>query len=167
MNRALMNRTFLLSLSSCTAFFIGLALYVGYDAGVEPPAWLPVIGSSAEEPVLVFVVGSPERVARVREAVASDRVVVEGPRAFALREGRIVAAAIEDASLPLNAGGWRHRELELHQIQQRRGNRGSSRPAPAKEGASAAAFSELIDEPELSRAEAMALLEAMDAGPAF
>ena len=46
----------------------------------------------ARGPLLVVVVDDPSAVAAVRAAVREERIVVERPGAFALVEGRVVAA---------------------------------------------------------------------------
>lgn len=159
-----MNRTFLFQLSSCTAFFVGLSLWV---AGAEAPAWVPVIGSE-EPPVLVIVVDDARRVAGLRDAIDPERVVAESERAVALHEGRIVTASIEDASLLLNQAGWRDREIELFRVAKNTTQRRAQNARGAQSTSDLdAKIGELLSKEELSRSETLAVLEAMDRGPAF
>ena len=83
----------------------------------------------ARDPLLVVVVDDPSAVAAVRAAVSDERVVVERPGAFALREGRVVAAGHAAASEVITAAGWANREIQL----------GLSVPPPGEGRVSAAA----------------------------
>ncbi len=67
----------------------------------------------AAEPVLVMVVGHRENVAALRRTLGGNGVVRADDRSFALANGRIVAARIEDASDALNALDWSERPLEI------------------------------------------------------
>jgi hypothetical protein len=68
-------------------------------------------------------------VAAVRSAVREERIVVERPGAFALTEGRVVAAGHAAASEVITAAGWAQREIQL----------GLSVPPPQEGRVSAAA----------------------------
>jgi hypothetical protein len=90
---------------------------------------LRAVVPGARGPLLVVVVDDPSAVAAVRAAVSDERVVVERPGAFALTEGRVVAAGHAAASEVITAAGWAKREIQL----------GLSVPPPGEGRVSAAA----------------------------
>jgi hypothetical protein len=63
--------------------------------------------------VLIMVVGHRENVATMRRSLGEIGIVHTDDRSFALANGRIVAARIEDASEALNALDWSARPLEI------------------------------------------------------
>ena len=63
--------------------------------------------------VAVLVVHDKNLLRELREAIAKDRVVAEGERAFALEEGRIVALSAADAGPLIGALDWSERSVEL------------------------------------------------------
>jgi hypothetical protein len=108
------------------------------------------------EPILVFFVSTPKAVAAVRSIIADDRVLAESPRAFALKEGRIIADSRDSAGDIVSAAGWVNRELKLMSI---------SRKEPVKEpsaedgGLPPGKLAELMQKDTLSYGEAMMLLD--------
>jgi hypothetical protein len=132
---------------------------------VERPAWLPVVGGSGEEPILVFLVGSREGVEIVKRAVDPERIVVETPDAIALVEGRMVATDAHAVSQPLMDAGWSDRSLELLSVPRDDGRRrrGGEQPSEA-DAARMARLTELMNKPTLTSGEAMVVLQAMNDG---
>jgi hypothetical protein len=149
----------LATLGLVTAVSLGIAA----RSGSGRSAWATLIRlapSLPEPPVLVFLVGDAERVAAVRRAVDSSRVVAESPGAFLLVEGRLVAATRSDAGPLLTAPGWRDRELEMFAVRplvpRRRTRAGSaSRSADA-------ALTELVNKPTLTWVEARVALAHLE-----
>ncbi len=158
-----MRSSFLFQVSTLVAGLLLLLLWLAdweavrleaaswFDAGVEP---------SAEEPVMVMLVGDAERVAAIRDAVDPDRIVASTPDAFALVEGRIIATSVEAASRPLNQAGWASRSIEIV-VPPRKltpGYAAVQRGGPGSEDPSVA----LKDRDVLSQDQALKLLNAMD-----
>jgi hypothetical protein len=115
----------------------------------------------SKPPVLVFLVGSEQRVALVRTAVADHRLVDESPSAFLRREARLVAATRADAASLLSQDGWRDRDLEIFEFgrPETRGetSRGSSELSQ-RDDANTARLAELMNRPTLTWVEARAVL---------
>lgn len=155
-----MGRSFFLSLGLLLAGSAGtLWLAANPEARRDLAERLPELGAEEPEPVLVLLVGDAPAVTRVRATISSDRVVAETSRAFALREGRIVAANPEAAGDPLNAAGWAHRPIELWSA--RAARRRTREPAPRAESQSGPTLAELARKPTLTPAEAVAALRLM------
>jgi len=66
-----------------------------------------------EKPVLVIDVREPSRVAAVRAAISSERVVAESEHGFALRERRLVVSSLEEAGEILGSAGWEDADLQI------------------------------------------------------
>ncbi len=126
-------------------------------------AWEPLIHlapSLPEPPVLVFLVGDADRVAAVRRAVDSSRVVAESPGAFLLIEGRLVAASRREAGPLLAAPEWRDRKLEMFAVRplvSRRRTRAGSASRSADD-----ALTELVNKPTLTWVQARLALAHLE-----
>ncbi|MBW2444813.1 MAG: hypothetical protein JRG83_02685 [Deltaproteobacteria bacterium] len=111
-------------------------------------------------PVLVFHVGNPEAVARVRAAVSPERIVAETPSGFALREGRVVSAGHDATATLLTEAGWTDRPLAIHRAEPRLPDyRGGIARAGARGGKASNA---LAHKSHLTQREAMAVIESLD-----
>ncbi len=149
------------ALVSMGILLVGLA---GLWAAASPGAAIPRLGGgfnfgASDEPVLVFVVGSTEGVARVRAAVDASRVVAESTGAFALRDKRLVAATAESVGPLLVRAGWRDAELEILAVRESlRPRQGDASPQRAGDEAQ---LTELIHKPTLTLSEARRLLASM------
>ncbi len=111
-----MRSSFLFQVSTLVGGLLLLLLWLAdWDAiRLEAASWFDAgVELNAEEPVMVMLVGDPERVAAIRDAVDPDRIVASTPDAFALVEGRIIATSVEAASRPLNQAGWASRSIEI------------------------------------------------------
>ena len=135
-----------------------------HDPRVRP--WDPLVALApglSKPPVLVFLVGSAQRVASVRGAVADERLVGESPGAFLLVEGRLVAATRDDAASLLSQDGWRDRDLEIFEFGRTESRDqatrafGSGEPSE-RDDAGAAELAELVNQPTLTWVEARAVL---------
>ena len=104
-----MTRMYVFSVSALFAMLLGTVLYFT-DTGRE---WLPEALQPELEPVVVFVLGSPRAVAQIRAAIRDERVVAETPEAFAVVEGRVLAASAEPVGELLMQLGWDDRPLDL------------------------------------------------------
>ena len=114
----------------------------------------------AAEPILVVFVESPREVARVRAAVADERIAAESPNGFALREGRIIAAGSDAAGELVSAAGWIDRKLELMRARKQSPSRRTA--ATGEQGIGGLAperLAELLSKDTLSYAEASELLD--------
>jgi hypothetical protein len=139
---------------------------------------LPGLGRPEDErartgaPILVLVVDGPGVLAAVRSSVEPHRIVAEGPGAFALEEGRLVAASHEAVGPVLAAAGWEAQAFELFAPGSFApavppGGPTSSRRAPGPgaslEGSPAGPdLAALSHKPTLSVSEALALLRHLD-----
>jgi len=147
-----------------------LMLSVGLFVARERPEWVPIMGQEEEkEPVLVFLVGSPQGVAMMRRAVDPGRVVAETPNAIALAEGRMVAASAEAVGAPLVAAGWSDRKLEIITVPKSEGLERSSQAGPGGRGGGAedprmARLAELRNKPTLNVGDLIFLMNAMNDG---
>ncbi len=142
---------------SIGALVAGGLVYLLY---VSPPSWnLPSVRSllarapiAVVEPVVVLVVGTPENVEIMRRAVNRDRIVASRKNSFALDQGRIIAASVDDAGESVTAAGWVERPLEI--IAPRRVRQPSSAPPESAEPS--------IHAPQLTQTQALQLLHQMD-----
>jgi hypothetical protein len=131
------------------------------------PAFLTDLVDLDDEPVLILVVGSTNAVAVVRRRVEDTRVLSENRGAFALKEGRIVAARTQDAGPLLEPLGWSNRPLEILSkvaSAHRPGGKSAGEaddetPGTGKHGSLAM---DLVDQPSLSASEAMKVLQEME-----
>jgi hypothetical protein len=139
--------------------------------GREPGDWvgeasslsLPELRPARQgPPVLVFQVATAEAVASVRAVVAPERVVVETPGGFALREGRIVAAGHDVIATLLTETGWSDRPLEIHRAEPRLPDYRSHGPFAAGAGKTRSPADALAHKSHLTPAEAMAVLESLE-----
>lgn len=140
----------------------------GTFLALERPAWLPVWGKT--ERVLVFVVGSRDRVELVRKAVDPRRIVGESADAVALVEGRIVAANADAVGAIYQRIGWMDRRIEMFDVRRAehlkrtRGQGGSGGDADEERLAKLRA---LVEKPTLTAGEQMFVLQAMADGIEF
>ncbi len=157
------NRLTVFALVSLGVLVVGLA---AVWVVASPGAAMPRLGGgfglgfgASEEPVLVFVVGSTDGVARVRAAVDASRVVAESTEAFARREKRLVASTAESVGPLLVKAGWRDAELEILAVRESlRPRQGDASPQRASDEAQ---LTELIHKPTLTLSEARRLLASM------
>ena len=157
-------RSAVLSLSVAVLILTG-----GLYLGLERPAWLPILGAEKQR-VLVFLVGDPKGVERVRAAVHRDRIVAATPYAIALAEGRIVAVDADSASAPIMQAGWLDREIELFHVEKAdplaRGRRATS-AGEEVDPERMAKLRSLIHKPTLTAGEQLFVLQAMSDGLEF
>lgn len=139
-------------------------LSAGLFITLERPAWIPVLGQE-EEPILVFLVGDRDAVSAVKRAIDPSRIVAETDEAFALVEGRMIAAGPEAVSEPLTAAGWIDRRVELFPLPRRRDTAAASGKGGG--GSDDPRFDRLMDlmnKPTLSHGEALFVMTAMNDG---
>lgn len=163
-------------MSAIAAFGIGALLITA-----EPSAWISTARNiiSPDDPVLVVIVGSRERVGSVRAAVSRDRIVADTGDAFALVGRRVIAASAEAASGPINLLGWIDDPFDLVSVSSAGGraweqNRHSSkkggrlnRSLSDEEREQAALIDSLVNKPTLTASEAGMLLRHMDSTGQF
>ena len=152
-------------------FAIGAVVAGGlvYLLYVSPPSWsIPDIrnlltktpAASMVAPVVVMVVGTPENVEIMRRAVNKDRIVARRKNSFALDEGRIIAASIDDAGESVTAAGWVERPLEI--IAPPRVQPPSSFPAEGATSSPTEGATPLLHAPQLTQTQALRLLNQME-----
>ena len=145
---------------------------------LEGPKWIPALaevmpGSSASDAdrVLVFLVGGKDGVERVRRSVHPSRIVYSSETAVALKEGRIVAAGQDAASLSIMESGWIDREIEIFTVARREilPAKGSDAVAANKDvdPERLARLSEIMKQDTLSYGEQLFVLQAMNDGIVF
>ena len=110
----------------------------------------------------MIVVGSEARVREVRDSVGSERIIADGSGAFAIDSGRIVAASIEAAEVPLTRAGWIDRPLEFFTPASLRRRARSVEPSSSG-SAPSTGIASLLAERTLTSGEAMMALEALEA----
>ena len=153
-----MRNVFMASMGAIIA--VGLGISMWQEGGGVLDSVREQLGLGGEvEPILVIFVADAGAVASVRAAVSDDRVVVEGPRAFALREGRILAAGHDAAGEIVSAGGWIDRELKLLRIRQKATPSQRSASGSGQGGLAAGELAELLGKDTLTYAEATRLLD--------
>jgi hypothetical protein len=132
------------------AVALGAAAWlVASHSGELPwPGWVRDL-AGRPEPVLVVVVGDGERLRDVRAAIDGGRVVARAADAFALVEGRVIAASFEGVGPLIVEAGWTDRPLEVVAV------RWGAPPAWPRETARVA---DLMSQPTLTLAEARWLL---------
>ena len=141
------------------AFTVGAVVAGGivYLLYVSPPGWsIPNVWDLLAKttvaplvsPVVVLVVGTPENVEIMRRAINKDRIVASHKNSFALDQGRIIAASVDDAGESVTAAGWVERPLEI--IAPPRARQPASSPT---EGTTP-----LLHVPQLTQTEAIHLL---------
>ncbi len=122
------------------------------------------------DPVLVFMIPQPARLARVRDAIADDRVLWEGAPGFALVSGRIYVHDLRDAGTLIRTGDWVDRPVQIVSL-----GMDSEGPesfeADAREGGARlsreqrlAKIRQLVNKPSLTRGEQIFVLQAMNDG---
>ncbi len=143
---------------SISAVVAGGIVYLLY---VSPPGWsIPDLWDLLAKtpvapmvsPVVVMVVGTPENVEVMRRAVNKDRIVARGKNSFALDEGRIIAASVDDAGESVMAAGWVQRPIEIYAPPR------AQQPASSPKGGT----TPLLHAPRLTQAEATHLLNQIE-----
>jgi len=120
---------------------------------------------SPEQPVLVFLVGSRRGVERVKAAVDPGRIVAATPDAVALVEGRVVATSAPAVSEPFMAAGWADRPVELFELPRGDGPADAEprhTPGTPPDDAQREKLAELMNQPTLSRGEALLVLRSLE-----
>ena len=139
---------------------VGLGISMWQEGGSAFESVREQLGLGGEaKPILVIFVADARAVARVRAAVSEDRVVAEGPGAFALREGRILADGHDAAGEMVSAAGWIDRELKLLRIRKKATPSQKSAAGPGQGGLRDGELAELLSKDTLTYAEATRLLD--------
>ena len=145
-------------------------LLLGFYGTLENPLDDLSLGSvqsllPEEEPIEVFLVGSPAGVERMRRVVDPDQIVARTPGAIALKGGRLFAARQGAVGASLSAAGWSDRTLEILVVTAR-DNPGPMPQGPTADGSSErmARLSKLMKQKSLSAGEQLFVLQAMNDG---
>ena len=150
------------------AFQAGLlfsALIMGTFVALEGENIGKEMGLIEGDPVLVFVVPLPENTQRIRAAVSQERVVWEGDAGFALVGERVVTESFEQAGEVIKGAGWLDRPIRIVTLQADPGEESEPEAgSPASREARRKRLLELVNQPTLSRAEQMFVLQAMNDG---
>jgi hypothetical protein len=136
------------------ALLLAVALLAPWALHAAQAGWTRLRSREEGRPVLVIVVGDPGAVARLRAAVAPERVVATADDGFALQEGRVVAASLEAAGPILMAAGLGRRPVEVWSASSMRGP-DPLRPTPKRTGLPQG----LASKPTLTLGEALMLLD--------
>ena len=123
-----------------------------------------------EEPVLVFTIPHPARLARVRKVISDDRILWEGDEGFALHNGRIYVHDIRQAGDLIQTGDWVDRPVQIVGLGMDSDAPDSGEGADGESGARLspeerlAKIRQLVNKPSLTRGEQIFLLQAMNDG---
>lgn len=164
------------SMIALTAFFVVVS--GGLLLTLEGPKFIPAMASLVpgqvddSDKVLVFLVGDPRGVDRVRSSVDPGRIVWSTPEAVALKEGRIVAAGQHAVGEPIKEAGWMDREIEIFTVAKRdilppRGGGMQDGNGEEVDPERLARLRELVKKPTLSYGEQLFVLQAMNDGVQF
>ena len=139
---------------------VGLGISFGYDASGALNSIQRELGlGEYGEPVLVIFVPNAKAVAGVRAAVADERIVAENELAFALREGRIIAAGNDAASEMVSLAGWIGRDLKLMRVRKKARPSQTAAAGTYEGGLPEGKLVELLNKPTLTYIEASLLLD--------
>ncbi len=122
---------------------------------------------SSEPSVMVIVVGTRGRVASVRKAVSSDRILATSENGFAIQGRRLIAVSLENVGGLLMKAGWEDAPLEILTAS-RRSRTGGGRPGEGPQDtdrssaqAEAAILADLMNKPTLNSLEAQRVLSLL------
>lgn len=127
---------------------------------------------SSEPSVMVIVVGTRGRVASVRKAVSSDRILATSENGFAIQGRRLIAVSLENVGGLLMKAGWEDAPLEILTASRRNRTGGSwtggGRPGEGPQDtdrssaqAEAAILADLMNKPTLNYLEAQRVLSLL------
>lgn len=127
---------------------------------------------SSEPSVMVIVVGTRGRVASVRKAVSSDRILATSENGFAIQGRRLIAVSLENVGGLLMKAGWEDAPLEILTASRRSrtggGRTGGGRPGKGPQDtdrssaqAEAAILADLMNKPTLNYLEAQRVLSLL------
>lgn len=119
-----------------------------------------------DEPVLVFEIPHPERLAMVRQAISDERVLEEQDGGFSVHGGRVYVQDVGRAGDFIERGGWIDQPVQIVGLgmdSEEGGGDERARSAMTPEERQARLY-ELVKKPSLSRGEQMFVLQAMNDG---
>ena len=126
---------------------------------------------SSEPSVMVIVVGTRGRVASVRKAVSSDRILAASENGFAIQGRRLIAVSLENVGGLLTQAGWENAPLEILTASKRGRTGGGPTGGRPGEGpqdtdrssaqAEAAILADLMNKPTLNYLEAQRVLSLL------
>jgi hypothetical protein len=149
-----------LQLSIVFAALVGLTVVV-----FEGTRLGQAVGLREADPVLVFVVASPESTRRIRKAVSPERVFWEGQAGLALVGARVIASNLDDAADVIEGAGWVDRPIQIVTLDVTSSRAGEEPQAdPRSTEARLARLRELVHKPTLTRGEQVFVLQAMNDG---
>lgn len=120
--------------------------------------------------VLVFTIPQPERMARVRKAIADERVLLEGEEGFSLVSGRVYVRDVGAAGDLIQSGGWVDRPVRIiglgigAVLPDASGRSGVGPGADLSPAERLARIRQLVSKPSLTRGEQVFVLQAMNDG---
>ncbi len=143
------------------------ALIMGTFVALEGENIGKELGLVDGDPVLVFVIPSPQNAERVRSAVSKDRILWEGEAGFAVVGDRVITSSYEDAGQVIKGAGWVDRPIQIVTLEANAeedddGEGGSDHPM--SDEARRERLLSLVNQPTLSRGEQMFVLSAMNDG---
>ncbi len=133
------------------------------QSGREKPKHPDAQASRSSEPsVMVIVVGTRGRVASVRNAVDSGRILAASENGFAIQGRRLIAVSLENVGGLLMQAGWDDAPLEI--LTASRSGRTGKGPGDADRTsaqAEAAILADLMNKPTLNYLEAQRVLSLL------
>lgn len=119
-----------------------------------------------DEPVLVFEIPHPERLAGVRRAIRDERVLFDADAGFAARGGRLYVRDVGEAGALITAAGWGDQPIRIVSLGMDDDEKGGDGRGASKlsDEERMARLRALVHKPTLTRGEQMFVLQAMNDG---
>jgi len=119
-----------------------------------------------EEPVLVFTIPRSEDLARVRAAIADERVLFEGDAGFVRVGGRVFVRDTQRAGDLIKIAGWLDKPIRIISlgVGSGREGEGTSSEVGRRREERLARLRKLVNKPWLTRGEQVFVLQAMNDG---
>ncbi len=146
------------------AVFAGLVIL--FLVALEGKELARTFGLMAEdEPVLVFEIPHPDRLASVRKAIGDERILEERDGGFSVKSGRVYVLERGQAGAFIGRGGWIDQPVQIVGL-------GMDRDEEIQDGAKSvmsreetrARLDDLMNKASLTRGEQLFVLKAMNDG---
>ena len=142
------------------------ALVLLLFATLEGPQLAEKAGWLEGEPVLVFEIPDPARLAGVRAAIGDERVREEHADGFSTHGGRVYVRDVSRAGEFIGSGGWVERPVQIVGLGMDEGGAedAQSEASPMSPEERRERLRALVQKPSLKRGEQILILKAMNDG---